>query len=193
MVVLKPVFILLWNIFPGVLLTFLIKQALFYPEKEKRFANGKKIPFTPGFAYKAKNWLMYKINRLVQDYINDTKNEDPESRLCKWEDEMFSKAWHKCEFIENIKFLPHKWKENIRFFLASIVYQITKQFLRSFVPYLMDHFEVDRYIELIDKKIDMKMIKFYYVHYIYKYVMYFVLAIGFVVGFWNVIIYLIVK
>ncbi len=190
---LKPVFIVLWNMLPGFLVTFLIKQALFYPEREKRFSNGKKIPFTPGLAYKAKNYLMHRIERLVHDYINETKSEDQKSRISRWEDRMFTKAWNKCEFVENIKFLPHKWKENIRFFFASIVYQLTKQFLRSFIPYLMEHLEVTKYLELLDQKIDMEIIKYYYERYIYRNVMYFVLAAGFIGGLWNVIIYFIVK
>ncbi|MCF7793643.1 MAG: hypothetical protein K9M95_07500 [Candidatus Cloacimonetes bacterium] len=193
MAFLKPVFIILWNMLPGFLVTYLIKQALFFPDKEKRFPNGKKVPLTPGFAYKAKNYLIHRITRLVQDFINDSRNNDSESRISKWENDMFHKAWNKFEPIENIKILPHKWKENIRFFFASIIYQLTKQFLRSFVPYLMEHYEVEKYIELIDKKIDMDIIKHYYERYIYRYVMYVVLAIGFVVGLWNVIIYLIVK
>lgn len=193
MVYLKPVFIILWNMLPGFLVTYLIKQALFFPEREKRFANGRKIPFTPGLAYKAKNRLISKLERLVQDYLNDVRNSKEASRLSRWEDEVFKKAWDKCEFIEKIRLLPHKWKESIRFFLASVVYQLVKQFLRSFVPYLMEHYEVGKYIEMINKKIDMDIIRSYFEKYIYRYLMYLVLAIGFIIGLWNVIIYLIVK
>ena len=193
MIILKPIFIILWNMLPGFLVIFTIKQLLFFPREEKRFPNGKKIPLTPGFAYKFKVWGMFKIRHLIQDYINDTKNQSENSRISIWENNIFQKAWNKFEFVDKISFLPQKWKDNIRYFFALIIYEITKQFLRKFVPYLMDHFEIDKYVELLDKKVDIDLIKDFFCRYVYKYLMLFVLGIGFIVGFWNVIIYLIIK
>jgi len=192
-IILKPIFILLWNMLPGFLIVFSIKQLLFFPREEQRFPNGKKIPLTPGFAYKFKNWGMKKLRRLLQDYINDTLNQEKNSRISIWENTVFQKAWEKFEFCEKIVFLPHKWKEEIRYFFAMIIYEIFKQFLRKFVPYLMNHFEVNKYVELLDKKLNVDLVKDYFCKYIYKYLMLFVLAVGFIVGFWNVIIYIIIK
>ncbi|MDO9577390.1 MAG: hypothetical protein Q7J16_05855 [Candidatus Cloacimonadales bacterium] len=193
MVFLKSILILLWNMLPGFLIVFSIKQLLFFPREEKHFSNGKKIPLTPGFAYKFKNWIMHKIKRLLQDYINDSKNFSEKSRISIWEETFFQNVWDKFEFFENIKYIPHSWKENIRYFFSMVFYEIAKQFLRKFVPYLMDYFEVDKYVELLDKKIDIDLVKKFYCAYIYKYVMLFVLAWGFFNGFWNLIIYLIIK
>lgn len=178
---------------PGFLVVFTIKQLLFFPREEKHFSNGKRIPLTPGLAYLGKNWIMHKIKRLLQDYINDTKNFSEKSRISAWEDNLFKNAWDKFEFFDNIRYLPHKWKENIRYLFSLFFYEIAKQFLRKFVPYLMDYFEVDKYVELLDKKIDIDLLKKFYCTYIYKYVLWFVLACGFFVGLWNVIIYLIIK
>ncbi|HPR18037.1 MAG TPA: hypothetical protein PLD62_07315 [Candidatus Cloacimonadota bacterium] len=193
MVFLRFLLFIFWNMLPGYLSVFLLKQLLFFPEKEKYFGNGKKIPLTPGFAFKVKNYLIQKITHLVHDYLDDTKNSESDSRISKWETQAFNRAWEKCDYIERIKFLPHKWRESIRFFLASVFYQLVKQFLRSFVPYLMDHFEVEKYIELLDKTIDMKVIKDYFIRYVYRYLLYAVLAIGFIVGLWNAVFYLIAR
>jgi hypothetical protein len=137
--------------------------------------------------------VLTKISRVVQDYVNDSKNEEPDSRLSRWENNVFQKAWSKFEFIENIKLLPHSWKENIHFFLASLVYQVAKQFFRSFIPYLMDYYEVGKYVELIDKKIDVEALRVFYERFVYRYAMYLVLIVGSLVGVWNVIIFLIVR
>jgi hypothetical protein len=178
---------------PGFLVVFTIKQLLFFPTKEKHFGNGKKIPLTPGLVYKGKNWIMDKIKHLIQDYINDTKNKAENSRISIWENNVFKHAWDKFDSVEDWKYLPRKWKEGIHYFLAWIVYEIVSQFLRNFVPYLMERYQIEKYIELVDQKLDVEIVKDYYCNYIYKYVMYFVLACGFGVGFWNMIIYLIVK
>jgi len=76
---------------------------------------------------------------------------------------------------------------------ATIVFEVVKQFLRTFVPYLMEKYEVNKYIELLDKKLDVDIIKEYFNKYVYKYVLMFVLAVHFLIGFGNMLIYLCVK
>ncbi len=190
---LKPVFIILWNILPGFTTVWIIRLLLFNPEYEHHFPNGKKAPLTPGLIYWGKNWLIKKLTSLLEDYIYDTRNMDQESRISKWELTVYRKVWNKMEFISEIKFLPSSWKEKIRYFCAFIIYEITKQFFRSFIPYLMDHFAVRKYVELLDQKLDVDIIKTFYVKYIFKYMMLLSLAIALFISIWNIIIYLIIK
>ncbi len=190
---LKPVFIILWNMIPGFTTVWLIRLLLFNPKHEHRFPNRKKVPLTPGLAYRSKNWIIKKLSSLLEDYIKDTRNMDKESRISKWELIVYRKVWHKMAFISEIKFLPGSWKEKIRTFCAFIVYEITKQFFRSFIPYLMDHFAVRKYIELLDKKLDVEILKKFYVNYIFKYTMLLSLGIALFISIWNIIIYFIIK
>ena len=193
MFILKPIFILIWNILPGFTLVWMIRIILFNPKHEMRFPNRKKVPLTPGLAYRSKNWLIDKLTSLLEDYINDTRNMDQESRISKWELNIYRKVWSRLEFISEIKFLPSVWKEKIRNFFAFLVYEITKYFFRSFVPYLMDHYSVRKYIELLDQKLDVDILKDYFVRYIFKFMLLFSIAVALIISIWNIIIYLIIK
>jgi hypothetical protein len=193
MLLVKSLIILAWNILPVFLIVLLIKLLLFYPKKEKKFRNGKRMPFTPGLAYKGKEWLINKLEKLVRDYLADTKDDSRNTRLSKWEDDVFQKAWDKLEFIDRIRFLPHKIKENIRFFISLIFYQLIRHFLRSFVPFMMEHYQVEEYIYLIDRKIDMAIIKSFFDKKIFRYLMYFVVFCGFLWGIWNILMFLIIR
>ena len=96
---------------------------------------------------------------MVNDYINDTKNDTDGSRITKWEHKVFHQTWDKITFMDNLKFIPKSIKNNIKYFFATIVFEVVKQFLRTFVPYLMEKYEVNKYIELLDKKLDVDIIK----------------------------------
>jgi hypothetical protein len=126
-------------------MVFIIKAFLFIPRKEKCLF-GKRVIGTPAFAYRKKIWLIRKLDKMLSDYIRDSKDESGNSRVSKWEQEAFNKAWDKFEFLENIKYLPHVFKEKIRYFLSVIVFEIVKQFLRTFIPYLMEKYEATKYI-----------------------------------------------
>ena len=190
---LKPIFFILWNMLPGFIIVWAIRLILFNPKYEHHFSGGKKVPLTPGLAYRQKIWIIKKLTRLLEDYVNDTYNQDEDSRISRWEQNIYHKVWSKLEFISDFKYLPKTIKEKIRYFCAFIVYEITKQFLRSFVPYLMDHFAIRKYIVLLDQKLDVDILKKYYIKYVFKYMMLITLAIALIIGIWNIIIYLIIK
>ncbi len=193
MAFIRPLSFIFLNVLPGMIVVFSIKAFLFYPKKEKYYFGRKKVPLTPGYAYKKKIWLIRKLSRLLSDYIRDTKDESDSSRISKWEQEAFRKAWKKCEFISNISLLPKAFKEKIRYFISVIVFEIVKQFFRSFVPYLMERYSVEKYVELLDKKLDMEIIRGYFNRYIFKYMLLITLAICLINGLWNMIIYFIIK
>lgn len=192
MIIIKPLIFIIVNMLFGFLYVFAIKFFLFIPSK-KKMIYGKRIPLTPAYVYRKKIWLIKKIKKMVNDYINDTKDETDDSRITKWEHKVFHKTWDKITFMENLKFIPKSVKNNIRHFISTVVFEVVKQFLRTFVPYLMEKYEVNKYIELLDKKLDVNILKEYFNRYIYKYILMFVLAIHFLIGLGNMIIYLCVK
>ena len=192
MIVIKPLIFIVVNMLVGFLYIFAIKCFLFIPSKEKKLFN-RRIPLTPAYVYRKKTWLIKKIKKYVNDFIRDTKNDSDGSRITEWEHKVFHNTWDKITFMEDLKFIPNSIKMNIRHFLTTIVYEISKQFLRTFVPYLMGKYEVNKYIELLDKKLDVEILKEYFNKYVYKYVLLFVLAIHFLIGIGNMLIYLCVK
>ncbi len=192
MFIIKPLIFIVVNMLAGFLYIFAIKFFLFIPSREKMI-NGKRVPFTPAFVYRKKIWLIKKIKKMVNDYIKDTKDDSDGSCITKWEHKVFHQTWDKITFMENISFIPKSIKNNFRHFIATVVFEVVKQFLRTFIPYLMEKYEVKKYIELLDKKLDVDIIKEYFNRYVYKYILMFVLAIHFLIGFGNMLIYLFVK
>ncbi len=192
MFIIKPLIFIVVNMLVGFLFVFAIKFFLFIPsEKLKIF--GKHLPFTPAFVYRKKIWLIKKIRKMVNEYINDIKDESDTSRITKWEHKAFHQTWDKITFLDNLRFIPKSIKNNIKHFLATIVFEVVKQFLRTFVPYLMEKYELNKYIELLDEKLDVDVLKEYFNKYVYKYLLMFVLAVHFLIGFGNMLIYIIVK
>ncbi|MDP8200791.1 MAG: hypothetical protein P9M11_01465 [Candidatus Tenebribacter burtonii] len=192
MFIIKPLIFIVVNMLFGFLYVYAIKIFLFIPSKKKKIFE-KHIPFTPAFVYRKKSWLIKKIKTMVNDYINDTKNDADDSRIAKWEQKVFQKTWDKITFMDDLKFIPRTIRDNIKYFISTIVFEVVKQFLRTFVPYLMGKYELNKYIELLDKKLEVDIIKEYFNKYIYKYVLMFVLAVHFLIGLGNMLIYLCIK
>ncbi|MBT3755606.1 MAG: hypothetical protein HOD64_01535 [Candidatus Cloacimonetes bacterium] len=192
MFIIKPLIFIIINMLVGFLYIFAIKFFLFIPSKEIKI-NNKRLPFTPAFVFRKKIWLFKKIRKLVNDYINDTKDDSDGSRITKWEYKIFHQTWDKITFMDKYKFIPKSVKNNVKYFISTIAFEVVKQFLRTFIPFLMEKYELNKYIELLDKKLNVDLIKEYFNKYIYKYVLIFVLAIHFLIGLGNMLIYLFVK
>ena len=156
------------------------------------YVGSKKVPFTPGFAFRKKDWLIQKLSSILSDFLRDCRDEKDESMISKWELEVFKKTWDKLESIENIKFVPRAVKEKIHYFCSVLVYEIVKQFLRSFIPYLIENYKVSKYIDVLSQKLDMNIICGYFNKYVFKYMMLFSLAIHFLIGLGNMIVFLII-
>jgi hypothetical protein len=191
MIFLKALLFIIFNLISGFLIVFAGKAILFLPRKPK-FWRGKQIPLTPGLLYRKKNWLVRKMRKLVIDYLHDIKIESPDSRVSKWEKEIFDKAWAKFEFVEKPKFVPSFIKEQAHYYLSVMVYELAKQFLRSFVPFLMKEYHLEKYLDIIEMKLDVDIIYHFFQKKIYKYLLYFSLAFFFLVGFGNMILYFII-
>jgi len=192
MFIIKPLIFIIVNMLFGFMYVFAIKFFLFIPSKEKRLFK-KRVPLTPAFIYRKKIWLINKIKKEVNEYINDTKDDTDGSRITKWEHKIFNQTWDKLGFLDEYKFIPGSIKRSLKHFVSTIVFQLVKQFLRTFIPFLMEKYELSKYIELLDKTLDVDILKEYFNKYVYKYLLLIVLAIHFLIGFGNMIIYLCVK
>lgn len=192
MIIIKPLIFIVVNMLFGFIYVYAIKFFLFIPSKEKKIFN-KRLPLTPAFFYRKKRWLINKIKKEVNDYINDTKDDSTGSRITQWERKMFHQTWDNITFLDKYKFIPKSIKNYFKYFMSTIVLQIVKHFLRTFIPFLMEKYDLNKYIELLDKTLNVDVIKEYFNKYIYKYLLLFVLAIHFLIGFGNMLIYLFIK
>ncbi len=191
MIFLKSLTFILFNVFIGFLIVFIIKKFLFFP-KRPIYISGKRIPGSPGFLFRKKEWLIKRLKKLLYEYLKDTVSESEETKIARWEQKAYRDTWDKLEFLDNIRFLPRNIKEKIRHFISLIVFEIIKQFLRSFVPFLMKKYQVEKYIEILDNKLDMNLILEYFNKYIYKYMLIISLSFYFLIGLGNMILYLII-
>ncbi|MBW6516260.1 MAG: hypothetical protein K0B81_06565 [Candidatus Cloacimonetes bacterium] len=97
------------------------------------------------------------------------------------------------KFLDEYRFLPHFVKRNIQNLVAQIVFELTRYFIRTFIPYLMERYNIESYIVLLERKGDISILKAYYNKYIYRYLLYFSLIFFFFTGIFNMIIYLIIR
>ncbi len=192
MIFLKGLTFILFNALPGFLIPFGLKMLLFHP-REKKWLFGKPVPLTPGLAPRYKVQLIDKLEALLSEYLHDCHSEDPASRISKWEKEAYGKAWDKLALIDKAQILTQHMKDGLRHSLALIVFEAVKQFFRSFVPFLMERYEVEKYIDLVDEKLDLATIETYYRRYIYKYMLYFFLAVSALIGVANMLYYIIIQ
>jgi len=192
MVVLTSLIFIAYNMFCGFSIAFLLKAFLFYPA-HKKVIFGKRVPLTPALVYRKKYQLILWLETMIKDYLRDAASTDDETRIAEWEKRAFEKTWDKFENIEKIRVLPHSWKENIRYGISLFVFEITKQFLRSFVPFLMERYKIIKYVDLLDKALDLDVIKEYYNRYVYRIMLYILLGFNFLVGLGNAIIYILIE
>jgi len=192
MVFLKSLIFLVYNILAGLMIPVIIRTFLLFPSEEKRIGE-RKIPLTPGFLYRKRDLLISKLKDTLRNYLNDCKNDSKDSTVNVWENRVFSNVWEKLEPISEVNFLPKVIKENIRYIIALTAYEIAKQFFRTFIPFLLEKFKAHKLINIIEEKLNMKIIAEYYDKFVFKYMIIFFLIINLIIGFGNMILYLIIQ
>ncbi len=192
MIILRAFAFIFFNVLAGYIFVFLLKAFLFIPKKEI-YLFRRKLPFTPAFIYRKKKWLLRKLNLFLDQYLADTKDFSDRSRITKWESKIYENILEKMISNDKLSWLPNKISQKIYSLFATLGYEIVKQFFRNFVPYLIEHYNLESIIDLIDQKLDIEVIISYFNQYIYKYLMIFTLGFCFMVGLGNMLIFLIVK
>ncbi|MCF7913100.1 MAG: hypothetical protein K9M99_11265 [Candidatus Cloacimonetes bacterium] len=191
MLFLKSLLFLPANMLVAFLLVFAIRAFFFYPRREIKIKN-RKIPFTPGIVPRYHMKIIAKINDLVYGYLHDCETQGEANRVDNWEEQVYQKCLTWLEKRLVIKIIPQKILTAVRMFLAGIGREFARQFLRTFIPYLLRHYNLIHYVDVFNEKFTLEFLQGYYDRYIYKYSLYMMLAIGFIIGIVNQIIYLII-
>ncbi|MDP8221540.1 MAG: hypothetical protein P9X26_09345 [Candidatus Stygibacter frigidus] len=191
MLYLKSLLFIPANMLVAFLLVFAIRALFFYPRKEVRI-KGKKIPLTPGLVPRYHSLLVDKINDLVYGYLHDSETSGEDNRIDKWENQIYQKCLAWLETRIHAKYIPQKIIIGIQVFLAGIGREFAKQFMRTFIPYIIKTYKLTHYIDIFNEKFTIEFLQGYYDRYIYKYSLYLMLAIGLIIGIVNHLIYLII-
>ena len=192
MIFLKGLIFLIANMLVAYLIVFSIKAILFYP-KRKKYCNSKPIPFTPGLLYRKQKWLIDKLHSLLNDYLKDCKVYSEDSRISKWESTVYDKTWDKFSFFEKPRFIPASIKRIMHYYSSLFVMEFARQFLRNFVPFLMERYNVNKYVVLVDKKLNVDMILDFFNKKIYKYMLMVFVGLALLIGIFNMIVFFIVS
>ncbi|MBM4403216.1 MAG: hypothetical protein FJ042_02330 [Candidatus Cloacimonetes bacterium] len=187
---LKSLTFVLWNIALGLVILYSVKWLLFNP-KQRRFL-GKRVPLTPGFFIRKRDWIFNKVRDVLQDYLdqaNDLLNKS--GYLAKWETMVFDEVFRRTKFIDAWKLMPRKWKEKLRDHIAQAGQNVARRILRKIIPDLVAKYRLEYRIDDFDEQFSAQVIYSYFRRYVYRYLRYFVIGINLLFGISNMIWYLI--
>lgn len=190
MIFLKSLIFIAYNIALGMLFLLFLRWFLFNA-KERRFL-GIKVPLTPGFLVRKREWLFNKARDILLDYLNQAGREDMESGyLHKWEEQVKDAVWGQTVFIDELPVLPQVLKTKLHSVIASVAKGIASQVLRKAVPHFIEQWRIEHRIDEFDEKFSVEFIYKYFKQYVFKPLVYAFLAINFIIGIENMILYLI--
>ncbi len=187
---LKSLTFIPWNILLGTLLLLFVNWFLF--NRKARRILGIRIPLTPGFLVRKREWVFNKARDLLHDYLNQAEDlMNKHGYLAKWEKLVHDAVFEKTAFIDDWKFLPRSLKQKIHDMLASAAKDIASRVLRKLVPHFIEQWRIEHRIDEFDEKFSIEFFYGYYRKYVFKPVFYAFLAINFIIGLMNMIWYLI--
>jgi hypothetical protein len=187
-IVLKGLLFIVCNMLVAFILVYAFKLFLFKSKPFRFF--GKTIPITQGFIVRKRNWILSKLRYLLNDYLNQARDElYPDGYLKQWERSFHEAAMDKIYNMEELSFLPKSWRDKVSNLAANVLLKLVKQFLRNLVPFLIEKYHLHSYIDILDKTLDIDMLVQYYNKYVNKPLMYFFLAISFLIGVGNMILF----
>ncbi len=191
MIFLKSLLFPVFNIGLGLFLVNGILVALFYPSKEWKIGS-LKIPLTPALIYSQKRRIIAKLYHLLNDFLTNCSNFNNDNIVSKIEAEVHKMIVEQLKVIDNISYLPELIKEKIKSICSDIIFKIVRYIIRTLIPFLAEQYMVESYIDLLDEAIDVEVLKKYYLEYIHKYLTYAAISIFFLLGLYNMIVYLII-
>ncbi len=190
MIFLKSLIFIAYNIALGMLFLLALRWFLFNA-RERRFL-GVKVPLTPGFLVRKRDWLFTKARDILLDYLNQAGREDLKTGyLHKWEEQVRTAVWDQTIFIDEWPILPQGLKTKLHGAVSSAAKSIASKVLRKTVPHFIEQWRLEHRIDEFDEKFSVEFIYKYFRQYVFKPLVYAFLAINFIIGIENMILYLI--
>ncbi|OQY39680.1 MAG: hypothetical protein B6226_01435 [Candidatus Cloacimonetes bacterium 4572_65] len=178
------------NLLYGATIVWIVRWLLF--NKEQKFFFKKRNILTPGVIPKYKVKGMNKLRDAVKGYLEQVEDfESHQGYIYEWEKKSYNRVWEFMGRFDNKRYLPSGVIAWIKDAVAFIAKDLFSRFLRTFIPYMYEYYEVTSKIDLLDKKIDVAIIESYYNQYVHKYFMYVMLAGYLLIGLYNQTIFLI--
>lgn len=192
MIMINALLFLILNIAMGFLLVTVMRALLFYP-KTKKYLGGYHIPLTPALIYRIKEHIVKQLYLLLHNFLDDCENREFDSKISRIEQDVYRKIWDRLESLKEFRYVPRFIMGKVQNLFAQIAYELTHYFIRTFVPYLIERYNIENYIAMLENKADISILKGYYQRYIHRYLLYFSLTFFFFTGLFNMIIYLIIR
>jgi len=191
MIFLKSLSFIVWNIALGLSLVYLFKWLLF--NAKARYIFGKRIPLTPGFLVAKREWLFSKARDLLHDYLEQAANPTRSNGyLNKWIKQIRMFLWEKTDFVQQWRILPTKLKDNIRNKIVDAFTNLAVNLLRKTVPRMIEQLRVEHRIDDYDYQFSVEFFYGYFRRYVYKPMIYTFIALNFVIGVMNMILFLVI-
>jgi len=169
----------------------LFKWLLF--NAKARYIFGKRIPLTPGFLVAKREWLFSKARDLLHDYLEQAANPTRSNGyLNKWIKQIRMFLWEKTDFVQQWRILPTKLKDNIRNKIVDAFTNLAVNLLRKTVPRMIEQLRVEHRIDDYDYQFSVEFFYGYFRRYVYKPMIYTFIALNFVIGVMNMILFLVI-
>ncbi len=191
MIFLKSLSFIVWNIALGLSLVYLIKWLLF--NAKARYIFGKRILLTPGFLVAKREWLFSKARDILHDYLDQAANPTRNTGyLNKWLNQIKSFLWEKTDFVQQWRILPAKLKDNIRNKIVDAFTSLAANLLRKTIPRMIEQLRIEHRIDDYDFQFSIEFFYGYFRKYVYKPMILAFIALNFIIGVLNMILFLII-
>ncbi len=192
MVYLSAISFIFFNIILGLGIVFFVRIILFHPSK-KWYIGKQRIPLTPGLVFKNKEYIFDRIQRLLDTIFNECNDYSYSSNFSRLERKIYYQIWDRLENFEQINYVPSFLINNAKKIVAQLCFEILRHFIRSFVPYILNTYNTEGYINLLSSKLDVYLLRNYYVKYVHRYLLLLSLFIFSLLGIYNSIVFLLIK
>jgi len=100
--------------------------------------------------------------------------------------------WEKTDFVQQWRILPTKLKDNIRNKIVDAFTNLAVNLLRKTVPRMIEQLRVEHRIDDYDYQFSVEFFYGYFRRYVYKPMIYTFIALNFVIGVMNMILFLVI-
>lgn len=192
---LRIIVILLLNVIFGYLIVYSLKFMLFYPRRKLYFL-GRPVPLTPGLLprYKERYYslCLFHLQKFlggIEDFTESSLVTKIEGYLIDNLNSYINDFKQKSKLYSSLPFFRSKLDKLLNF----LVVFISRKLVRDLVPILLEKYEVRNKLDLLAQKIDINFLYRVFNRYVYKYMLLFSIIVFALIGFLNMIFFLLVN